>query len=320
MTSLSDILYVDPTLLAADKALEARDAAKPPRASRLGMGAIGGSCSRKIWYQFRLALREKFEAKTLKNFEDGHYSEALQAERLRLVPGLNLETVDSATGTQFEYTDCNGHFVGKCDGKVTGLLQAPAKLHIWEHKSTAEKKFNELKKAIADVGEKMALRKWNPVYYAQAVLYMFYEGADRHYMTVSTPGVRDTISVRTEADPAFALQLKAKAQRIIDAHEPPERVSNSASWYECKFCPFSGICHEQEMPDRSCRTCLHSETMPDGVWHCQRWAKNLTSEEQIAGCPTHKFLPKLVPGDVVKADEKGVNYQLWHGGSWYDGE
>jgi len=320
MTDLANLLDGDPTLLAADRALEDKAASEPARASRLGMGVIGESCSRKIWYRFRLALRERFDAKTLKNFADGHASELVQAERLRLAQGVMLETLDPVTGKQFEYTDCNGHFVGKLDGKITGLLQAPKKLHVWEHKSTSEKKFNELKKAIADLGEKLALRKWNPVYYAQAICYMFYEGTDRHYMTVSTPGVRDTVSVRTEADPAFAMQLKAKAQRIIDAQEPPEKISDTASWFECRFCQFSGICHEQEMPDRGCRTCLHSTAIENGQWHCERHGKILTPEEQVEGCVLHKFLPKLVPGDVIKSSEKGVTYRLADGSLWHDGE
>jgi hypothetical protein len=320
MTSLTDILATDATLEAADKAMEDRVASAPPRASRLGMGSIGQSCNRKTWYQFRLAHRERFTAKTLKNFEDGHAAELVQAERLRLVPGVVLETINPATGKQFEYTDCNGHFVGKIDGKITGLLQAPKKLHIWEHKSTAEDKFNKLKKIIADFGEKLALKKWNPTYYAQAMLYCFYEGTDRHYMTVSTPGVRDTTSVRTEADTTYALQLKASAQRIISSNEPPEKLSKDPAFWECRFCAFNKICHEGEMPDRSCRTCLHSEVMPEGKWHCVRWGKNLTVEEQVAGCVVHKFIPALVPGAVIKADEKGVTYKLENGEIWEDKE
>jgi len=317
---LSDMLYQDPTLLAADKALEAKALSEPRRASRLGMGAIGESCARKTWYRFRLASREAFGAKTLKLFADGHAAEAVQAERLRLVDGIHLDTADPKTGNQFEYTDWNGHFVGKCDGKITGLLQAPIKLHVWEHKSVGEKKIAEFRKIRAEVGEKKTLRKWNYQYWIQAILYMYYEGTDRHYLTVSTPGVRETESCRTEADTAEAIRQTVKAKRIIDANEPPERISKDASWYECRWCTFSGICHQKEIPDRTCRTCLHSTVMPEGAWHCARWGKTLTSAEQIDGCPAHKFLPKMVAGEVINADDKGVTYKLEDGSAWYDGE
>lgn len=320
MVSLANILVSDPTLEAADAALVAKAAQEKPRASRLGMGSIGQSCQRKNWYQFRLVRREIFEAKTLKNFHDGHASELVQAERLRLVPEITLETLNPKTGKQFEYTDCDGHFVGKIDGKITGLLQAPKKLHIWEHKSTSEEKFNKLKKIIANVGEKLALREWNPVYYAQAILYQFYEGTDRHYMTVSTPGVRDVTSLRTESDIASAIRLKATADRIIKSQEPLDRISKDANWFECKWCSYKQICHEQAMPDRNCRTCLHSETLSEGRWHCQRWGRDLTGDEQLAGCPAHKFLPSLVPGERINVTDKGITYKLNNGEIWYDGE
>lgn len=320
MVNLANLLAVDPTLEAMNIAMEEKATNEPVRASRLGMGSIGMSCQRKIWYQFRMALRERHKAKTLKAFEDGHHSEAVMAERLRLVSGVTLETIDPKTGKQFEYQDCNGHYVGKCDGKIIGLLQAPKKLHTWEHKSTAEDKFNKLKKIIADVGEKLALRQWNPIYFDQAVSYMFYEGTDRHYMTVSTPGVRDEISLRTEADTAHAIRLKAKAERVIASNEPLDRVSNDENWFECKWCAYKDVCHKQEIPDRNCRTCLHSTPIESGQWHCERFGKILTKEEQVTGCPAQKFLPKLVPGEIADATDKGITYKLNNGDTWYDGE
>lgn len=134
-----------------------------------------------------------------------------------------------------------------------------------EVKCVSDKKFAEFKKAVAELGEKNALRKWNAVYYAQAQCYLHYTGLTRHYIVVATPGGRDWTSARTEYNAAEALQLVAKAKRIIDAQEPPERVSNTPSWFECKYCAFSPICHDNEMPARSCRSCLHSEMQSEGA-------------------------------------------------------
>jgi hypothetical protein len=170
------------------------------------------------------------------------------------------------------------------------------------------------------MGEKLALKRWNPTYYAQAQCYMHYMGLTRHYTVVATAGGRDWASCRTEYNAADALQLVAKAKRIIGSQEPPERVSNDKSWYECRWCTFSGICHEQEMPARSCRTCLHSTAMPDATWHCERHGKTLTLDEQLDGCPCHKFVPALVPGEVAKVTDKGITYKMQDGSEWYDGE
>lgn len=315
---LNELMGCDPTLAAADSALEAKAMQEKPR-GYLGMSSIGDSCSRKLWYQFRHAGREKFDALTLKRFADGHRTEDLIIDRLRLVDGLEVFSVNEAGG-QLRVTDHGGHFSGHLDGTVDGLLQAPKTRHVLEVKSVGDKKFAEFKKAVADLGEKAALKKWNATYYAQAQCYMHYTGLTRHYIVVATAGGRDWASARTEYNAADALQLVSKAKRIIDAQEPPERISKDSSWWECRFCAFSGICHEQDIPARACRTCLHSTAMPEGVWHCERHGKTLTLDEQIEGCPCHKFIPALVPGEVAEVTEKGITYKMLDESPWYDGE
>lgn len=320
MANLKNVMEIDPTLQAADRCLEAESAASPYRTRTVAMGQIGGSCQRRAWYNFRWAFREAFNAVTLKRFADGHASEAVIIERLKKISGIELLDKDPTTGRQFTYIDCDGHAKGKCDGKITGLLQAPIKLHIFEAKAVAEKKLTEFRKIKAELGEKNTLKKWNEEYYGQAQLYMHYEGTDRHYCVVASPGVRDWDSCRTEYDPAYALQLKARMNRVIKSNEPLSRVSDKSDWFECKMCPMRGICHEGEMPDRNCRTCLHSTPIENGQWHCNRFGKTVTPDEQQIGCPAHKFLPSLVPGEVVSTTEISVTYLLKDGTHWTDSE
>ena len=71
MVNLSPIIDKDPTLEAADLALVKASELEPPR-PYLGMSSIGESCSKKLWYRFRHAAREEFDADTLKRFADGH--------------------------------------------------------------------------------------------------------------------------------------------------------------------------------------------------------------------------------------------------------
>lgn len=319
MANLKNIMTVDPTLLAADRALEELKS-KDPRREYLGMSQVGDECDRFLWYSFRYAFTERYDAITLKRFLDGHSSEDVQAERLRMVKGIELETIHPVTKQQFRYTDHDGHFSGHCDGKITGILQAPKKKHIWEAKAVGDKKLAEFRKIKGELGEKDTLKKWNFTYYVQAQLYMHYEGTDRHYLTVSTPGVRDWDSCRTEYDHGFAVKQKARAAQIIKSQEPLTKVSEKPDWWRCKSCPAKAICHEGEMPDRSCRTCLHSTAIAGGTWHCDRWGKELTPEGQQAGCPAHKYLPPLVPGDVIAADTVSVTYQMKDGSQWIDSE
>lgn len=233
---------VDPTLDAVDAALERRGASQSPR-TYLGMSSIGHPCGRKLWYDYHQPKQPSFDAATLRRFEDGHRGEDLMAERLRMVDGVTLMTVDPETGRQWAYSDHGDRFGGHADGKIVGLLQAPKTWHIWEHKCVNDKKWAELNDLKRDQGEKHALRAWDAVYYAQAVLYMHYSGLSRHYLTCSTPGERDTTSVRTDADPVHAAELINKAERILNARAPLARLSNDPAWWQCRFCDRNEECH-----------------------------------------------------------------------------
>ena len=80
------------------------------------------------------------------------------------------------------------------------------------------------------------------MYWGQAAVYMHKFDLTRHYLTVSLPGGRDVDSCRTECDPVFAMALEAKANRIAEAKEPPERIGK-ADFYVCKWCRFRKVCH-----------------------------------------------------------------------------
>lgn len=232
----------DPTLDALNAALEAEQ--QPFSSKNIGFGVIGDSCSRKIWYSINLDMSERFDANTLRIFRDGHDAEAKMAADLRKVDGIELYTHDpNRENKQYKVDNLEGRFTGRLDGVIVGLKQAPNTPHVWEHKNVNEKKFKALQKLIEQVGEKNALKEWNIVYYAQAQSNMYHAELDRHYMTVSTPGLREVMSVRTELDKEYAEFLVQKAKRIIEAKEPPERIGGP-DWFECKYCRFHDICHK----------------------------------------------------------------------------
>lgn len=287
----------DPTLRAVDAVLEAR-AARLPARGYLGMSSLARPCARALWYGWRWAAREQPTAAQIRRFEDGHRGEALMAERLRAVEGVQL------LSQQDELSDLGGHLRGHLDGIVHGLLQAPKTPHVWEHKAVNEDKHRRLRKAIEEHGEKGALAAWDPVYFGQAQLYLHYTGLKRHYLTCSTPGERETVSVRTDYDPAAAEPLVARARTIIEAADPPPRLSEKPEHWECKPCAYAGICHHGEIPQVSCRTCAHAsaERHGDGLWSCALYARaEIPEPYQRTGCERHLFLPSLLPWPAVDA-------------------
>lgn len=212
------------------------------RRDYLGASAVGEPCARKVWYEFNGYPKPDFDADTLWRFADGHRTEDLIAERLRLVPEIELWTHDE-DGGQFGFSALGGKFKGHVDGVIKGLIQAPKTPHVWECKAVGDKGFNEFKKVKATFGDKATLKNWNDGYYAQAQLYMHYLKLDRHYLTVATAGGRDLDACRTEYNPEVAKQLIDKADKIISAKESPVRISEKSDFYRCRWCPFKEVCH-----------------------------------------------------------------------------
>lgn len=224
----------DPTIDAVNASIE--DGQSPRASKNIGFGEIGHECSRYLWYKINLDEAEVFSADTLRIFRNGHADESSMSEDLRRVEGIELYTHDpERENKQYKYDLLGGRLTGRLDGVIVGLKQSPKTPHIWEHKSVNDKKFDALVK-------EPDLKEWNSVYYSQAQINMYAAGLDRHYMTVSTPGLRRVTSVRTELNKEHAMGLVDKAKRIIDAKTEPERIGGK-TWYACKYCRFFERCH-----------------------------------------------------------------------------
>ena len=221
------------TLDAVREAIFQRQFNEKPR-NYIGASQIGAECDRQTWYVGRGEAGEPWPVETLLKFEDGHRTENLMAERLRLA-GVTV------TGQQDGFD--LGFLKGHVDGIVTGLKES-SKPHVWECKCTAEKELKKLRRAIEVHGEKNALRYWHSGYYAQAVVYMECMGYDRHFLTVLSPGGRDMESIRTNANPVYAKQLINKARDIAQSVEPPHKISQRPDYWQCKMCRFRKVCHE----------------------------------------------------------------------------
>jgi hypothetical protein len=305
----------DLTLRAVDAAMESLQENSPR--GYLGASAVGDSCERKLWFNFRWVRRGFIEAGGLRRINDGHRGEQVVADMLRLVPGVNLST-EKEPGVQHSFEAIGGHFRGNCDGLIDGLLQDPDELYVWECKVVNENKFKKLQK-LRFTDESTALKNWDYVYYAQAQIYMHYFGTKKHYLTAASPGVRDLTSVCTLYVQSEAEMFIEKAKRVIFAPKPPGKLSNDPAWHECKYCTFSQMCHGEDMPrQKSCRTCLHSTPLPTGGWKCEWHNKSLDLEVQKRGCEHHLFVPDLIPGEQINSGPNWVEYLMKDGSVWTD--
>jgi len=276
----------------------------------LNVGGLGHECSRALWYDFRWASKpEKPPGKTCSIFRTGNAWED------RLVEDLSMIGVE-VTDQQERIRLAGGHVRGKTDGRGVGLPEDPDTEHLFEFKSSNSRGYRE----IAKKGCRMA----KPMHFAQCQLGMEATGCTWAGYMVLNKDTDERYFERIEHDPEYVKLLLEKAVRIVEAHEPPPRVSVNRSVPPCLFCRHSDKCHSSAFSRVNCRTCLHSTAHAHGKnaeWSCDLHVKPLSFDEQKVGCGSHVYLPSLVPGVVLNSDDASgtVTYELHDGRRWVDG-
>lgn len=306
-----------PTVAVVWAAHEARQ--DPWDSFRIGAGVAGDDCDRALWYAFRWTHAPKrFEGRMLRLFETGNIEENRALLDLRLA-GFDVRDRDPETGKQWSVTFVGGHVVCKADGKIAGIPEAPKTEHVLEIKSHNNINFNAVKKH--------GVLAKQPKHWAQMQLGMHGLGLQRALYYAICKNDDDVWTTRVEYDPEFSIRLVARLEAIVTAERAlPPRLHDDPDAkmaFKCRSCPALGVCHQSEMPRRNCRTCLHSTPELDGEarWSCAKHGKDLSIEDQKAGCDQHRFLPALVPGEQVDAapDAAWVSYRLHNGNTWIDG-
>jgi len=275
----------------------------------LGASLIGHACERFLWMTFRWVDSKKFDGRMLRLFETGQREEARLVSNLRRI-GVQVHDT-SPDGSQWRVSDLGGHFGGSMDGAAFGLPEAPKSWHVLEFKTHNDKSFKEL----ASKGVRMA----KPQHWAQMQTYMGMTGMSRAMYMAVNKNTDDVYSERIEFDLVEFAEIKARAERVIRAAEPPLRISEDPSWYVCKMCDFHSHCHGEEAPQVNCRTCAHStpELGGDALWSCGAALPEaeISLDVQRKGCERHRYIPILlerfatqkdyVNGDVVYSTPTG---------------
>jgi hypothetical protein len=284
---------------------DAEDGNRP----HLGASLIGHPCERYLWLTFRWVDAKKFSGRMLRLFETGQLAEARFTANLRRI-GVEVHDV-TPDGKQWRVSDLGGHFGGSMDGACVGLPEAPKTWHVLEFKTHGDKSFNEL--------VKNKVTKAKPQHYAQTQVYMGYTGMDRAFYMAVNKNTDELYSERIEFDPVEFSKLKARAERVITANEPPLRVSNDPSWFVCKMCDFAEHCHGEKAPAVNCRTCAHSTPEMDGDarWSCAQHGDEVWQHVKMSeGCKSHRYIPILLERFATMKDvvDGEVVYTTEHGG------
>jgi hypothetical protein len=280
----------------------------------LGASIIGHSCERHLWLTFRWAKAQRWDGRMLRLFDDGKRAEARFVQELRAI-GCEVWEHDAA-GQQFRVNAWFGHFGGSVDAVASGIPEAPKTTHIVEFKTSNEKLFKALSKD--------GVRKSKPQHFAQIQVYMGLLDLTRALYMVENKNDASIYTERVDYEPATFDALLAKAQRIVTATEPPPRLSDDPTYYECRWCNHFDLCHGQAVPEVNCRTCAHStpEMLGDSAWSCARLQQDVIPiETQRAGCAQHLYIPALLSriGAAVDATDDSVTYAAPDGSTFVNG-
>jgi hypothetical protein len=309
---------IEPPDTTVSRIYQLYEAAPEARSERpyLGASILGAECTRQLWYTFRWAYyAEPPQGRVLRLFDDGHREEARVIDELRRI-GVEV------FGAQSGFKELGGHLSGHIDGVASHVPEAPKTMHILEIKTHNDKSFKDLLRSRVKISK--------PQHYAQMMLYMHYLNYKRALYIAVNKNDSMIYSERIPYNAGEAGALVLRAATIIRAdHAPPKLHEDPTrpSAYACLWCASKSICHDNQPARRNCRTCISATAIIDdsveAKWHCNFWNKNLTLEEQAAGCPAHLYLPSLVPAlEQVDADpeQRLISYKMKDGSIWIDGK
>lgn len=265
----------------------------------LGASEIGEACARRLWLRFRWAGAEAFDGRLLRLFGTGHREEGRVVAELRGI-GCQVHDVDP-DGKQYRSEFVDGHVAGHMDGAVLGVPEAPKAWHVLEVKTHGAKSFAALLKQGAAS---------KPKHVAQMQMYMGGQGIDRALYFAVNKDTDELYVERVHFDKAEFAKLEQRARDIVYSAEPPPRISNDPSWFECKFCPFHAQCHGEALPNVNCRTCAHSSPVAGGNWQCELHGHKPDVKFQRHGCDDHRFIPSLLErvAELVAVDGNAAKW------------
>lgn len=241
--------------------------------SHLGASEIGHKCERFLWYKFRWCVKEVFNGRMQRLFNRGQREESRFKEWLAGIGCTLLDTGDE----QRRIVAVAGHFGGSRDGAILLCRYGLADPILIEFKTNGTGAgFDKLSEGVQEA---------KPLHWAQMCVYGV-GFACRYALYLNINKNDDDIHAEiVELDFALGQAMVEKGRRVISSPVPPAKLSESATWYECKFCAAREVCHFKAAPLKNCRSCKNAAPVENGQWNCSRWQAVIPTKEAILeGC------------------------------------
>jgi len=185
---------------------------------------------------------------------------------------------------QWKFSDHNGHYGGSGDGKLSGddlsqwFPELMGKgLGALECKTSNDKNFKELKRKGVQQGK--------PVHYLQMQQYMRYLNCSWALYLVVNKNNDEIYAEVVQYRPEVADMYSERAGKIIESRQPPPKLTEDPSWFECRFCKHRGPCHYDEpLPQKNCRSCVFASAEEDKQWVCNLHRSTIPKNFIPKGC------------------------------------
>ena len=298
---------------------------KTKHRSHLGGSLIGHDCERALFYQFRWAAQAQISGRIARLFRRGALEEPELVSDM-INAGMIVRDVNPKSGEQYQVSSLGGHFGGSLDALVQGCpdIDDPLETVVAEFKTMGVKGFGQLKKNGCIQSQ--------PRHFAQMQTYMHLSFPNnparqiKHALYIVVCKDNDEIySEIIDYEAEVAQALVEKARRIIFSSELPPRISEDATWYQCKFCEMSDVCHTPKLPQATCRSCIYAKAENDGNarWTCQLKDKDLSYDDQIEACDQHAYDPMFMTkwGEMTETSDKDgwIEYTMPDGRKFKNG-
>lgn len=236
--------------------------------SHLGASLIGDACNRKLWYGFRWVYHKKHSGRQQRLFNRGHREEDRFIEWLKGC-GFTVESHDltkpmneKGEYPQIRISGCKGHFGGSLDSIITfpESYGVPFKV-LGEYKTNGTgPAFTKL------INDGCALAK--EMHYTQQCVYGYKLNLNYSLYLNICKNDDDLYTEVIKLDHNRGKQAEMKAERIIFSQAAPDKLSNNPTCFECKFCDFSDVCHNNKPAEKNCRSCKHAHPVDNAEWLC----------------------------------------------------
>ena len=252
--------------------------------SHMGASLLGKKCKRDIWYSFRWVKEPNFDGRMIRLFNRGHLEETRFIAILRQA-GLDVWFKHS-DGSQFAFSNCNGHYGGSLDSVVKGVPGYENIPMLGEYKTHSEKSFTKL--------VQLGVKSSKPEHWTQMNQYMgHYKLTHALYLAVNKNNDELYAEIVEFDEEEFKFDVTL-ALTISHSNRLPAKINNSPSFWLCKYCDFMDICHKKAPVKKTCRTCNYVTMQEGGVWSCSiQNGLVLDKEMQYNGCGKYIKLEEL---------------------------